>query len=65
MMRYIKLKNRDLIISTSMSKYYTRLRAYRNKIRGIKMIAQLYKARLDMLKKGQVTMKVKELIDEY
>ncbi len=35
------------------------------RLKTLKMIIQLYKARLDMLGEGQVTMKVKELIDEY
>jgi hypothetical protein len=35
------------------------------RLKALRMIVQLYKARLDMLEEGQVTMKVKELIDEY
>ena len=38
MTEYINFKNRDLIISTDMSKRYMRLRIDRNKMRGIKII---------------------------
>jgi hypothetical protein len=42
MTEYINSKNRELIISNSMSKHDTRLRADRNKIRGIRMIVYAY-----------------------
>jgi len=42
MTEYINSKNRELIISNSMSKHDTRLRADRNKIGGIRMIVYAY-----------------------
>jgi hypothetical protein len=39
---YINSKNRELIISNSMSKHDTRLSTDRNKIRGIRMIVYAY-----------------------